>query len=102
MRYILRNDASSMYIVYMGALMAGFGLNFFLTWVICMYQKKWSHVEKRMCVWLIEVQLFMQFPPLPSNCGYVGGCWWSLVFEVENLSPVQVTVAKLPSALYVN
>jgi len=46
MHYILRNDASSMYIVYMGPLMVSFGLNFFLTWVICMYQKKWSRVEK--------------------------------------------------------
>jgi len=39
-----------MYIVYMGALMAGFGLNFFLAWLICMYQKKWSRVGKRMGV----------------------------------------------------
>ena len=47
----IRNDSSSMCIVYMGALMAHFGVNLFLTWVICMCQKKWSCVEKKnVCV----------------------------------------------------
>jgi hypothetical protein len=50
MHYILRNDASSMYIVYMDALMAGFRVNFFLTWVIMGVPEKMDSCGKKECM----------------------------------------------------